>query len=55
MTSHQYEIIERLPTVMEYNFLWHSVGWGEVNAEITKMPNPYKSQQSLNSVHGKDQ
>ncbi|WP_198023026.1 hypothetical protein [Paenibacillus zanthoxyli] len=109
MKSYRYEIIERLPTVTEHNSLWQSVGWGEVDAEMTKrsiadsvhgvvavcngriigmgrtvgdgamyfyiqdvavLPelvcncpwlepaeilNPYKSQQLLNSVHGKDQ
>ncbi|WP_158454049.1 hypothetical protein [Paenibacillus durus] len=78
MTSYRYEIIERLPTVTEHNFLWQSVGWGEIDAEMTKRSiagsvhgvvavcncpwaepaeilNPYKSQQLLNSVHGKDQ
>ncbi|BCG58446.1 N-acetyltransferase [Paenibacillus sp. URB8-2] len=36
MTNRQYEILERLPTVMEHNALWKSVGWGEVDPEMTE-------------------
>ncbi|MNS83876.1 Acetyltransferase (GNAT) family protein [compost metagenome] len=36
MTMNEYEIIERLPTVAEHQFLWKSVGWGDVDTEMTK-------------------
>ncbi|RUT30694.1 N-acetyltransferase [Paenibacillus zeisoli] len=32
----EYEIIERLPTVAEHQFLWESVGWGDVDTGMTK-------------------
>lgn len=36
MTVNEYEIIERLPTVAEHQFLWESVGWGDVNTGMTE-------------------
>ncbi|MCR8842217.1 GNAT family N-acetyltransferase [Paenibacillus sp. SC116] len=36
MRSKQYEIIERLPTVMEHKTIWEAVGWGSVNIEMTE-------------------
>ncbi|AHV95740.1 GNAT family N-acetyltransferase [Paenibacillus sabinae] len=45
MLSEQYEIIERLPTVLEHKTLWEAVGWGKVNIEMTE-------QSIANSVYG---
>lgn len=36
MSSKQYEIIERPPTVQEHKALWEAVGWGSVNIEMTE-------------------
>ncbi|USB33961.1 GNAT family N-acetyltransferase [Paenibacillus sp. YPG26] len=36
MTFNEYEMIERLPTVAEHQLLWESVGWGEVDIQMTE-------------------
>lgn len=36
MKSKPYEIIERLPTVLEHKTLWEAVGWGSANIKMTE-------------------
>ncbi|WP_407056052.1 GNAT family N-acetyltransferase [Paenibacillus dendritiformis] len=31
-----YEMIERLPTVLEHKTLWEAVGWGSINIDMTE-------------------
>lgn len=45
MLNRQFEIIERLPTVLEHQTLWEAVGWGSVNIEMTE-------RSIANSVYG---
>lgn len=36
MTNKRFEIIERPPTAAEHKLLWESVGWGDVDQEMSE-------------------
>ncbi|WP_284646260.1 GNAT family N-acetyltransferase [Paenibacillus silviterrae] len=36
MTTLDYKIHERIPSVSEHQFLWESVGWGRINTEMSR-------------------
>ncbi|GLX65796.1 GNAT family N-acetyltransferase [Paenibacillus glycanilyticus] len=36
MAHTQYELIDRLPTVLEHKTLWEAVGWGDLNIGMSE-------------------
>ncbi|WP_231584124.1 GNAT family N-acetyltransferase [Domibacillus indicus] len=36
ITNANYKIQERIPSVSEHRFLWGSVGWGNINTEVSR-------------------